>query len=273
MANLTARHCGSSLLKRISALFVLAALTYTVAAQEVITEVSVDARQATIDPFGNLYLLTADGEFRKYDKHGRQEARYSDIQLSDRSEISAGHAFKSMIYYPEFDLIRLFGNKLQVLGELNLSAGGYGEITAVAPATGMQGFWLFDATAQRLVRISQTGQVEFSGSGLLPVLGESVFPTIIKEREGWLYVYDPERGLYVFDNFGAYSRHYHVTGARAFSVFNDRIFYAVNGKVSELDRMTGASRPVELQLSGSILTMAFRQMVVQDGSTVKVVKF
>lgn len=277
---MTARDCNSGLFRTgRTALSALAALLLWLCpvsglrAQETVTEVTVDARQATIDPFGNLYVLTSRGEFRKYDKRGREEAQYSDLQFSDFSEISAGHAFKSMVYYPEYDLIRLFGNKLQLLGELNLSSGGYGEITAVAPATGMQGFWLFDATAQRLVRLSQTGQVEFSGSGLLPVLGVSIFPAIMKEREGWLYVYDPDNGLYVFDNFGAFSRHYPVLGARAFSVFNDRIFYAVNGQVNELEKLTGKSRPVDLKIAGNILNMAFRQIVVQDGGKIKVLKF
>jgi hypothetical protein len=232
-----------------------------------------NARQVSIDPFGNLYLLRQEREFVKYNRDGKQEASHTDLQLSELSEISSDHPFKAMIYYPEYELIRVFGNKLQMLAELKLTLYGFGEVTAVGPSTGYQAFWVFDATAQKLIRINQSYEIVDQGSDLIPVLAENIFPTMIKEREGWVYVYDPERGLYIFDNFGAFSRKLNITGARSFSIFNERIFYISGRQLFEFDRFTNSPIRLDVELDGEIMGMTFRQIAVSKNGTIELVRF
>lgn len=240
---------------------------------ETILRIEEPALQVSIDPFTNLYILREGREFVKYDRDGREEASYTDIQLSEFSEISSDHPFKSMIYYPEFDLIRVFGNKLQVLAELDLTLFRFGEITAIAPSTGYQSFWVFDATAQRLIRINQQYEIADPGADIIPYTGEPIFPTIIKEREGWVYVYDPERGMYIFDSFGTYSKHLNMTGATSFSVFKDRLFFIADGELYEMDLLANVPVKWNVKLDGNILTMTFRQIVLQRNKGLEVIRF
>ena len=287
MANLMVRHFDSKHIKTSSlstpviigvvfSMLVAAVLSLPVAglqAQETIMTIEEDARQISLDPFSNLYLLTGNKELRKYDRSGKLEATYSDLELSDLSLISSDHPFKSLIYYPEYDLIRVFGNKLQVLAELNLTLFGIGEITCVAPSTGYQSFWIFDATGQKLMRINQQYDIVDQGSDLIPIIGETIFPTIIKEREGWVYVYDPDKGIFIFDNFGAFSKKLPIVGAESFSVFKDRLFFISKGRLFEVDTFSGNQKATEFSVDGKILGMTFRQIVVKTESAIEVKRF
>ena len=230
-------------------------------------------QQVSLDPFANLYLLTTNNEFKKYNEKGVFQQSYSDLKLSDLSEISSDHPFKSMIYYPEYDLIRVFGNKLQILAELNLSQYGFGEITAVAPSTGYQSFWLFDATNQQLVKINQQYGIEIKSDELSRFTQHPFFPKIIKEREGWIYTYDADNGLFIFDSFGTFSAHIEIKDAYTFSVFNQKIFIYKEEGLYEVEPILQTIKPLEVKVDGKILELAFRKIVVEKNGVLKIVKF
>lgn len=241
--------------------------------QEVVMDVAVQAIHASVDPMGNVYVLTKDHEFLKFGQDGKQEFSHTDLELGDQSKILADHAFKAMIYYPEYMLIRVFGNKLQELAELNLSSAGFGEVTTIGPSPGYQAFWIFDATRQRLIKLDQQYQVKFEGADLRNTIGESIFPSILKERDNWLYVYDKARGLYIFDNFGTILKKIAFTNATSFSVFQDRIFFVKDGDIYEADRNLGQVTPLNVHVEGKILNLQFRRVIIQDGARLRVVKF
>lgn len=248
-------------------------ISLTVTAQELLLELEVEASQVSVDPFNNIYVLTADREYRKYDSKGNLVHRYNDLELNVNSGLSSDHAFKSVVYYPNFELIRVFGNRLQVLAELDLKNYNIGEVTAIGPTTGYQTFWIFDGTAQELVQIDQQNDVVNQSGDLTNLLDEPIFPTLIKERSGWLYVYDPERGLFIFDAFGTFDRRLDIPGALSFSVFNGRIFYYSDKGLFELDRFSNASKRLEFKPAGKLVHMAFRKMVVQEGNTLRIWQF
>ncbi len=229
-------------------------------------------QQVSVDPFSNIYLLTDNFEFQKYNSKGVLEYKYSDLQLSELSKIASDHTFKSMIYYPEYGFIRVFGNRLQQLAEINLNNLGYGEVTAVAPSIGFQSFWVFDATDQKLVRINQNGMVELE-SELQNILDEPFFPDIIKEREGWVYAYDDEKGLYIFDNTGIFSKIIPITDANSFSVLDGKIFISKAGKIYQVETYLKTLQPINVSIEGEIIALAFRQMIIQNKGFLQLVKF
>jgi hypothetical protein len=231
-----------------------------------------DVQQVSIDPLSNIYLITKDFEFRKYNNKGILEYQYSDLQLTEMSKISSNHAFKSMIFYPEYGFIRVFGNRLQLLAELNLNNFNFGEITAVAPSIGYQSFWIFDATGQRLIKINQNGQIE-KVSELLNIVDRPFFPTLMQEYEGWIYAYDAQQGLFIFDNSGIYSTFIPVPEANSFSVLNENIFLSKAGQLYQVDTYLKTILPLNVAIDGKIIHLSFRKMVVKKDGFIKILKF
>ncbi len=253
-------------------LFLIGSLANSLIAQEPVISIKDVAIQVSIDPFSNVYLIDENLEYKRYNGDGEFEWNYTDLELSEFSEISSNHPFKSMIYYPEYELIRVFGNKLQMLAELNLTNFGLGEVTAVGPSLGYQSFWIFDATTQQLSKIKQNYEVEIDGVDLTPILDQQIFPSIIKEREGWVYVYDKETGLYIFDNFGTYSTMIPITNIISFSVFKERIFYSKDNKLFEALKLTKESVELDVEV-GKVLDMAFRKLLVGTEKGIDIYQF
>lgn len=232
-----------------------------------------NVQELSVDPFSNIYVITDQNEFKKYNNKGEFEYTHSDLELSETSELATDHAFKSMIYYPDFELIRVFGNRLQLLAELNLTEFTVGEITAAAPSVGYQSFWVFDATAQRLLKINQQYQTEIEGDELSAFTQTPFFPTIIKEREGWVYAYDPENGFFVFDIFGTFSTFIEVKEGENFSVFNDFIYLYKGSNIIEIDTKLKLEKELETTIEGDVLDMAYRKIVVANGDKIEVLEF
>ncbi|MEZ5009380.1 MAG: hypothetical protein R2753_14650 [Chitinophagales bacterium] len=230
-------------------------------------------QQVTIDPFSNTYLLTKNFELKKYNSKGIFEESYSDLQLSELSKIASDHPFKCIIYYSEYDLIRVLGNRLQVIAELNLSRFGFGEITAIAPSIGYQSFWIFDATSQQLFKINQQYEVEIKSNDFTMFTKARFFPTIMKEREGWLYAYDPKNGLFIFDNFGTYSTQIDIKGGTNFSVFNGKIFISKADGLYEIDPVLKSITLLPIKQIGKVMELSFRKMMVENNGYLKLVKF
>ncbi len=267
-----------NILKRSKTFFVISLLILifgqsTITAQGDSISFKEGVQQANIDRFANLYLLTNNFEFKKYNEKGQFQESYSDLELSEESKISSDHPFKSMLFYPEYDLIRVLGNKLQVIAELNLTQYGFGEVTAAAPSIGYQSFWIFDATNQQLVKINQQYAVEFKSDELTNYTKTPFFPKIIKEREGWVYAYDPDFGFFIFDSFGTFSTQIEIDGANSFSVFNQKLYLSKQGELFEIEPNLKIIKPISIAIEGEILDLSFRKMVVEKDNTLRIVKF
>jgi hypothetical protein len=261
-------------LKKISYIWValILAAALPVKAQQDTVIIEQDVQQVSLDPLSNIFLITKDFEFRKYNSKGVLEYFHSDLQLTAMSKISSNHAFKSMIYYPEYGFIRVFGNRLQILAELNLNNFNFGEITAVAPSIGYQSFWIFDATEQKLIKINQNAQVE-KESVLLNILDAPFFPNQMLEYEGWIYAYDPNNGLYIFDNSGIYSKSFPISEVNSFSVINENIFVSKGGQLFQLDAYLKKLMPLNVNIDGKIIHLSFRKMVVKKNGMIKVLNY
>jgi hypothetical protein len=63
--------------------------------------------------------------------------------------------------------------------------------------------WLYDEQESRLRKIGEDGKPAAETAELRLVLDEAPEPVSLQDRNGYVYMYDPLRGLYVFDYYGA----------------------------------------------------------------------
>jgi hypothetical protein len=76
------------------------------------------------------------------------------------------------------------------------------QVRAIAPAYD-NNVWIFDEQESKLKKVDEDGKVVLETPDLRLVLQEAPAPTRLYDQNGYVYAYDPERGMFIFDYYGA----------------------------------------------------------------------
>jgi hypothetical protein len=64
--------------------------------------------------------------------------------------------------------------------------------------------WLYDEQNNKLKKISEDGRLLMETIDLRTIFDEVPSPEKIIDQEGYVYMYDPQKGIYVFDIYGSF---------------------------------------------------------------------
>ena len=70
------------------------------------------------------------------------------------------------------------------------------------------------------------------------IIGESFAPTQMLERNNGLYLNDPQKGIFVFDNYGAFIRKIPEANISKFNVIENFITFRRNNDIFSLNKET-----------------------------------
>lgn len=179
----------------------------------------------TTDHLGQLYLVKG-GEIKLYTKEGEMLYRYSDLSYGRIGSIDTRNPMKPLVFYPDFSRIMFLDNTLSKnreqslrLDRINLS------LVQLVCASFDNGFWAYDPVYFRLLRFDQQMNVTNSIENVNQLVGAELDPAHMREEGDWLYLNDPEHGIFRFDIFGTYSKLIPIPGIRTLQIRNDMILF------------------------------------------------
>ena len=153
--------------------------------------------------------------------------------------MEAQNPWKTILYYKNFSTIVLLDKYLNVLTSINLRKQNIFHVKAVT-ASYDNNIWLFDEQDSKLKKIDDAGKI-LSETVDLRLLFDSVpSPEQIIDKSGFVYLYDPAKGMYVFDYYGAFKNKLTFLHWKDFTVigkniygYDDRNFYSYS--INSLD--------------------------------------
>ncbi len=155
-----------------------------------------------IDQFGNLYLII-DSEIRKLSNEGSFIASFADPSFGEINQIDVLNALNPLIYYSDFNQLRILDNRLnesQTLSMLNL---GFNDPKFIAYSD-QNRIWVYDQSADRLLQYSLETQQIVNRSPIISQLGLPE-PEVAALNSGFNYsiIYIQNQGFISFDALGA----------------------------------------------------------------------
>ncbi len=129
------------------------------------------------------------------------------------------------------------------------------------------GVWIYDQIYPGLRRLNSSLEEDVNTGSLAQMLGQTILPEKMQEQGKWLYVNDPEKGILVFDIFGAYSKKIPLMATSDFQVEGDKLYFLKGGKLFFWDLLAleeGVFRP-ELESVTYFRIRENRLFVVADG--------
>jgi len=169
-----------------------------------VTKINSPISSFAVDNIGGLYIITPDNQLKKYNEKGDSVGVFNQVtQYGKLTYVDVQNPWKALLYYQNFSTIVLLDKYLNVLTSINLRKQNIFRVKAVT-ASYDNNIWLFDEQDNKLKKIDDNGKV-LSETVDFRLLFDSVpDPEKIIDRDGLVYLYDKEMGIYLFDYYGSF---------------------------------------------------------------------
>ena len=178
----------------------------------------------TVDNLGELYVINTDNQLKKFNEKGDSIGVFNQVtKYGKLSYVEAQNPWKAILFYENFSTIVLLDKYLNVLGSINLRNQNIFRVKAVT-ASYDNNIWLYDEQDNKLKKIDDNGNL-ISESVDFRLLFDSVpSPQKIIDHDGFVYLYDPQKGIYVFDYYGSFKNKLTFLHWTDFSVIGKTIY-------------------------------------------------
>jgi hypothetical protein len=158
----------------------------------------------TVDNLGELYIINTDNQLKKYNEKGDSIGVFNQVtKYGNLSYVEAKNPWKAILFYKDYSIIVLLDKYLNVLTSINLRKKNIFQVEAVTTSYD-NNIWLYDEQENKLKKIDDQGNTIFESVDFRLIFDSVPTPKKIIDVDGFVYLYDPEKGLYIFDYYGSF---------------------------------------------------------------------
>ena len=133
---------------------------------------------------------------------------------------------------------------LNVVANINLRKQNIFYVNAVTTSYD-NNLWLYDEQDSKLKKIDDAGKILLETVEFRQLIDSVPSPVKIIDRDGFVYLYDPKKGMYVFDYYGAFKNKLTFLNWKDFTVngkniygYDDQYFYIYITNTLDLKQYT-----------------------------------
>ena len=157
----------------------------------------------TADNLDNIYLINAANQLKKLNNSGDSVGVFNDVRKYGKlNSIDATNPLKLLLYYQNFSTIVVLDRFLNKINTINLRRQNIFKVKTIATSYDNK-IWLFDEGDGKLKKIDDNGEVLSETVDFRQIFDTLPSPTKIIDRDGFVYLYDENKGFYIFDYYGA----------------------------------------------------------------------
>jgi len=185
-----------------------------------------------VDNLGNIYTLSKDNRLKKLSPQGDSLAVFNDVRRYGQiASIDVTNPLKILVYYREFTTIIELDRFLNIINTIDLRKLNILQAKAIGLGYD-NNVWVFDELDAILKRVGDDGSLVDKTTDFRQLFDTVPDPAVIRDQGGYVYLYDPARGVYIFDHYGMMKTHLDLRGWKDFDVIDknllgrdDRKFY------------------------------------------------
>jgi len=178
----------------------------------------------TVNNLGELYIINTNNQLKKLDDKGDSVGVFNMVNKYGRlSYVEAQNPWRTILYYKNFSTIVLLDKYLNVLTNINLRKQNILQVKAVT-ASYDNNIWLFDEQDSKLKKIDDAGNILSETVDFRLLFDSAPSPEQIIDKGGFVYLYDPAKGMYVFDYYGSFKNKLTFLNWKDFTVIGKTIY-------------------------------------------------
>lgn len=184
-----------------------------------------------VDALGNIYLLAPNNQLKKINSKGDSMGVFNDVRRYGKVfSLDVTNPLKCLVYFKNFSTIVVLDRFLQPVNTIDLRRQSVFQVKALAQSYDNK-IWVYDEQNQQLKKIDDNGEVILSTPDLRMAFDEVPTPVKIIDQDGYVYLYDPEKGVYIFDIYGTFKNRISYLGLSSFAVSGKTIAGITNDEL------------------------------------------
>lgn len=177
-----------------------------------------------VDNLGNTYTVSKNNQLKKRNSNGDSIAVFNDVKRSGKLySIDVTNPLKILLYYKDFGKILILDRFLNIRNEINLRTINIFQASLVCQSYD-NNIWIFDELDNRIKKIDEQGKIMFTSIDFRILFEEPPTPNYLTDKDGFIYLYDIKKGLYVFDYYGGLKNNIQLLGYQHFEVLNKETY-------------------------------------------------
>lgn len=183
------------------------------------------------DNLGNLYAITHGNQLKKFNPQGDSMGIFNDVRKYGKlSFIDASSPLRTILFYRDFKTILILDRLLNLVNTIDLRKQQIFQVRTVCLGYD-NSIWVFDEQESKLRKVGEDGTLLSATADLRLALEEAPVPTRMTDQSRFVYMYDPQKGMYIFDYYGALKQKLPITGWTDVQVFGQTIVGRKDGKL------------------------------------------
>lgn len=212
-------------------IFIFISLMFSVAAKaqndttfRLVKKITGDIVDFTVDNLDNIYILNSRNQIKKINSNGDSVAIFNDVKnFGKASLIDVSNPLKILLYYRDFATVIMLDRFLNVVNVIDLRKQNILLAKAIGQSYDNK-VWVYDEMEGKLKKIDEEGKMLLETPDFRLLLGQAPSPIKIYDENKYVYLYDPLKGVYVFDYFGALRNNIQILQWKNFKVAGKFIF-------------------------------------------------
>jgi len=195
--------------------------------------ISANITYFNVDNLGNLYLLDNNNQLKKLNNNGDSVGIFNDVKKYGKLfYIDVTNPLKLLLYYQNFSTIVVLDRFLMVRNVINLRKQNIFNVKAIATSYD-NNIWVFDEGDAKLKKIGENGDVLSETVDCRVIFDSVPSPTTIIDQDGFVNLYDPAKGFYIFDIYGSLKIKLPFTNWNNVEVFNKILYGFADGALQQ----------------------------------------
>ncbi|MEO6583596.1 MAG: hypothetical protein ABIO05_04690 [Ferruginibacter sp.] len=194
--------------------------------------------QMEVDGLDNVYLVTPAYQLKKFNAEGDSIGVYNDVKrFGNQSYIDVTNPFKTLVYYKNFATAVILDRQLTFRNAINFRNNNIFIVKAIS-TTYDNNIWLFDEQDFKLKKITDEGRLLFESNDMRLLSQPVPSPSRIIENDNIVYLYDIEKGFYLFDYYGALKNNLPLLNWHSVSITKNILYGFTKNELHTYDTQT-----------------------------------
>ena len=157
-----------------------------------------------VDNLDNLYLITNNNQLKKLDANGDSVAVFNDVKkYGNLAYVDVTNPLKALLYYKNYSTVVMLDRLLAARNNINLRKQNMFYVNTVTLSYDNY-IWIFDEEDFKMKKIDEEGKILQASTDWRMLFDTVPAPVKIIDRDNFVYLYDPEKGFYIFDYYGSF---------------------------------------------------------------------
>lgn len=230
----------------LSVLLLVAAASHTAAQQKIRTITLSDTIvSATVDRPGDVYVLTTGGQIQRFDKDGKLSLLYKAEQTPTLFDPRDGA--RLFAYYREDQHYEFLNPSFEPMRAYKIDPSFAIQPWLICPS-GEYKLWILDNADHSLKKIDiKAEEVELEVVVDSTLIHNAEAFTTMREYQSFVFLLNPAKGIFIFNNLGLHIRTLPVPGIGSFNFLGEELYYLRGNTLEFFNLFTAGTRQMKIE--------------------------